>query len=878
MAENRTFSHLIVVGSSAGGIEALTALLSTLPADFAAPIVIAQHLDPTRTSYLGDILARRSTLPVQTVIDVAPQKLEPGVVYVVPSNRDVHISDSEITINQRVDGVPGPTPSIDLLLNTAADAYGERLIAVILSGTGSDGAAGARMVKKAGGTVVIQNPETASYPGMPASLAPNTVDVIANLDRMASVLNDLLSGAEVPKLPEERRELETFLEEVRDRFDIDFNSYKTPTIVRRLQRRIVATDPETLAGYQQYLLSHPEEYNQLISAFLIKVTDFLRDPELYEYLRQHVLPDLIEYARKHGNELRIWSAGCATGEEAYSLAILFADALGNALDLFNVRIFGTDADNNAIAFARRGIYNGAALANLPEEMIARYFTKEEGNYQIKKRVRVLTIFGQHDLGQRAPFPHIDLVMCRNVLIYFTPELQQRTLQLFAYSVRNGGYLVLGKAESPGSMNDFFAPLHTLQKVYRRHGDRLLMPPARLTEPSPTPAHRLGAARRSASMPAVIPNQGKEVQRTRGLQEGAWLKMPVAITVVDRHYDIQSINSLARRYFSVHGPGIGDDLLHLAQGIPHNSLRGAIDHVLRTGAPATIDEFAIEEAATDQPRYLQMVCQPQRTEGEQGPVDMVMIVAHDVTRAVETRRMLEQQLEEARGAVDSTKSTTEARLAEREQLIQRLVDTNRQLLEANQELTSANEELRTTNEEFLLTTEEAQAATEEVETLNEELQATNEELETLNEELQATIEELNTTNDDLNARSLELQAMAQSSVAERARLDAIFASMADAVLVVDSAGHPVQTNAAYDRLFNGHGDAFTPRDIKGKSLPQRETPQQRAARGETFVLLFTLTGEDGAQRRFEASGGPVVDKDGNQQGEVVIIRDVTDRDG
>lgn len=241
---------------------------------------------------------------------------------------------------------------------------------------------------------------------MPLSLAPNTVDIVANLERMGTILRDLIAGVPVPTRPDEKKALEAFLEEVRTRYGLDFNSYKTPTILRRLQRRIVATDTENLEGYIQYLDGHPDEYPQLINAFLIKVTEFFRDPDLFAYLRNEVLPDMISYARARGNEIRIWSVGCATGEEAYSLAILISEALGQELDQFNVRIFATDVDAEAVAFARRGIYPASALTGVPEELINRYFSKDENHFQIKKHVRSLTVFGQHDLGQRGPFPNI----------------------------------------------------------------------------------------------------------------------------------------------------------------------------------------------------------------------------------------------------------------------------------------------------------------------------------------------------------------------------------------------------------------------------------------------------------------------------------------
>ena len=871
MAQERSFTHLVVIGSSAGGVDALTILVSTLRSDFAAPIVIAQHIDPNRPSHLGDILGRRTMLPVRTVAEHEP--LLPGTIYVVPSNRNVYISDSVIEIDQ--DGDTRPKPSVDLLLSSAADVYGEHLIAVILSGTGSDGAAGARAVKKAGGTVIIQNPETASYPGMPLSLAPSTVDIVANVERIGPILSDLLMGVSVPAQPDERQVLEAFLEEVRDRFELDFNSYKRPTVLRRLQRRILATDTENLNGYIQFTQDHPEEYQQLINAFLIKVTEFLRDGELYEFVQKEIVPALITYASRHGNELRIWSAGCATGEEAYSLAIVLLEALGPTIERFNIRIFATDADANAIEFARRGIYPASALARVPEELIAKYFTRDENNFQVRKRVRALTVFGQHDLGQRAPFPHIDMIVCRNVLIYFTSELQQRTLKLFAFSLRDGGYLVLGKAESPGQMNEFFQLVDKIHKVYKREGERILIPPARTHEPLPKPAHRLPLFRRPAGPMDLSPGQ-KEMQRARTSNESIISRLPIGIVLVNRSYDIQMINSAARRFLSIHGTAIGEDFVHLAERVSSAELRSAIDEAFRSGAPAEMGEFVLEDVGSGEPRYYSLACYPQRFERDDGPFEVVMVVVQDITSFALERRGVEQQLESTSAALGEARTTARHDTERREQLVQQLIQTNRQLLEANQGLTSANEELRTTNEEFLLSNEEAQAAIEEVETLNEELQATNEELETLNEELQSTIEELNTTYDDLHARSVELQDLARNSEEERARLAAILGSMADAVLVVDKFGNPLLTNAAFERMFGSAGARLDALDEDGRALPREMTPHYRAAQGESFSMEFTLTDAKGERRWFEANGQPVGDAGSALSVGVLIIRDITER--
>jgi two-component system CheB/CheR fusion protein len=865
--ETTHFSHLVVVGSSAGGIEALSTLVSTLPSEFAAPLVIAQHLDPRRTSRLGEILGRHSTLPVRTVAEV--ERLEPGVVYVVPADRDIEITDHEIRLSSS-DSTRHPKPSIDRLLSSAAEQFGEALIAVILTGTGSDGAAGARAVHTLGGTVVIQDPQSASYPALPLSLAPSTVDIVADLKAIGPLLNDLLTGTYARMKPEEDRVLRSFLEELRERSGIDFSSYKTPTIQRRLQRRLAATGVPDLEQYIRYLQRHPDEYQRLVSSFLIKVTEFFRDPELFSYLRDKLLPELIESARQHGNEVRIWSAGCATGEEAYSLSILVADVLGDELSDFKVRIFATDVDADAIAFARRGVYPASALADVPPHLVDKYFSEIEGAYEVKKLIRGMTVFGQHDLGQRAPFPRIDLALCRNVLIYFTPELQRRALHLFAFSLRESGYLILGKSETTSPLAEHFVLEEPRLKAYRRQGERALIPLTRIKDTAPLMPLRMATHQPS---PTIIElprrHEGDRARQQRERSENLLLHLPLGVAIVNRRYDIQNINVAARRVLGIHGPAIGDDLIHLTQGITSAPLRVAIDETFRSARQVETD--VLESSLPDgQRQFLRVVVYPESNdEVAEGRPETAVVLVLDATHVTERRLDLETQLRQ-----------NEAEQSRASEQAQRLNEVYQRLLDANQELSTANAELRSVNEELLVANEEAQAATEEVETLNEELQATNEELETLNEELQATVEELNTTNDDLQSRSIELQDLAltledqrRTGEAERARLHAVLAGMADAVVLVDSAGTPIVTNESFDRIFAPGARLWL--DARGEPLREEATPQQRAARGETFRMRFGIEDEAGRRRWYEASGQPIHSPN-NQQGGVVVMREVTER--
>ncbi len=847
--------QLVVVGASAGGIDALSTLVATLPRDFPAPVVVAQHLDPRRPSHLPTILGNRSTLPVQLVADHAV--LTPGVVFVVPSNRHVEISDHEVVVTEA--GEAAPRPSVNRLFESASQAFGENLIAVILSGTGSDGAMGARLVKSMGGTVVIQNPETAGFPEMPQSLAPTIVDIVADIDSIGPLLNELVTGSYDSGRPEEDRLLRTFLSDLRDRTGIDFASYKRPTIMRRLQRRMVATNTPKLRDYVRFVHSHPEEFQRLTSSFLIKVTEFFRDSDLFDYLRAEVLPALAQSARRHESELRIWSAGCATGEEAYSIAILASETLGDELDQFNVRIFATDLDSDAVNFARRGIYSPATLANVSPDLIDRYFTEVNGDFEIKKRIRALTVFGQHDLGQRAPFPRIDLALCRNVLIYFTPELQKRALQLFAFSLRENGYLVLGKAESTSPFPEHFVLEQPRLKIYRRHGERVLIPPGRIRDTTPLPPVRVPAGR--APVEQRVRREPVRTPTAAERAETLLLRLPIGVVTVNETYDIQWINNTARRLLGIHTAAVGSDFVHLASRLPSQELRQSIDGAF--GREVSCRIYEVADTAEQGHRFVEVTCQPSPTEDGTAKPEYVTVVVTDATVRIQEERAMAESLEKER-----------RRNSETTEQLGRLSQGYSELMRANEELTSSNAELRSGNEELLVANEEVQAASEEVETLNEELQATNEELETLNEELQATVEELNTTNDDLEARTIELQELASSLEDQRrereaslARLEFVVRDNPVPILVVDARGQRILVNAAFDL-------AFPPEkvleELDGRPLVGPNSIEARTAGNlNGFELVFSTRGSD-SQRSWYAARAVPVSTEGTFVGSVVTF--------
>jgi len=850
-----TDAQLVVIGSSAGGIEALSRVVASLPSDFPAPIVIAQHLDPRRPSHLGEILARHATLPVKLVEEAAP--LEDGVIFVVPSNRLVEITDGHLRLRPAKRGKVAP--SVDLLLETAAAAIGPGLIAVILTGSGSDGSAGAWHVKRAGGTVVIENPATALFPSMPRSISPSLVDATADLDSIGEVLHELLAAGGGQPEGAEGHEFDALLDRIRERSGIDFSTYKDATIIRRLRGRMGATRHSSLAAYSKALENDPEEYAKLISSLLIKVTEFFRDPRVFQHLREEILPTLIDDARRNGRQLRVWSAGCATGEEAYSLAIMVAEAMAGKPDPPELRVFATDIDTAAIAFARRGLYPPAALKKVPAAIRERYFMRSDGGFEVTKAIRSLMIFGEHDLGARAPFPRIDLILCRNVLIYFSLPMQKAALETFGFSLRDNGRLVLGPSETVAALPGPFAEDNTRLRFYRRlSGLPQPLPRHKPVRPPRDPAAPLQAAIRSTRRDVDVATDSMSEAETLLLGLG------LGVVVVDAAYDIKRINTAARRMLGIHGLAFDQDFVHLAEALPSTAMRAAIETALAGRATTTVyeidgaDATDAADAADERSRSVEAVVRPLLRDS--GIVDGAIIELTDVSRAERQRQ---------------TGTRTERRL-------ERATAANRRLARANEELTALVAQLRLANQAMLQSSEEAQSGREEVETLNEEFQATNEELETLNEELTASVEELRVANEDLAARTeeLRLQAVAlgeqkQHAEEEHNRLESVLASLGDAVVAVDHDGRTIATNPAYERFFGGPDVAIRPEDLAGLPLPKAEWPQQRAARGERFRMEFAVNDGDGQRRWFEAVTEPLTNED-RAWGGVVAIRDVSER--
>lgn len=464
---------IVGIGASAGGLEAITQFLKALPPDTGMAFVFVQHLEPRHESMLSTLLQRATQMPVA---DVKPgTRVQSNHLYVIPANADIGIAGGVLGLARRK-ALMGQHLPIDHFFRSLAQDQGARAIGVILSGTASDGTLGMKAIKVEGGITFAQDPETARFDGMPTSaITAGCVDFVLPPQRIANELEKIgrhpyvgLSrfGEDAPVLPGRGEDFLRVFKLLKASSGVDFTFYKKPTIQRRIVRRMALHSLEKLSDYVKYLESNSDEADALYQDILIHVTSFFREPEVFRAFQTRLLPR-VTAAKTPGEPVRLWCAGCSTGEEAYSLAICLLEYLGDKTRLTPVQLFGTDISEQAIEKARLGIYPAAALSQVGPGRLRRFFTKIDGNYQINSSVRDLCVFARHDLTKDPPFSRLDIIACRNVLIYLEPVLQKRVLASFHYALKDSGFLMLGKSETLGGFPDLFSLVDRKAKFFSK---------------------------------------------------------------------------------------------------------------------------------------------------------------------------------------------------------------------------------------------------------------------------------------------------------------------------------------------------------------------------------------------------------------------------
>ncbi|WP_121969068.1 CheR family methyltransferase [Leptolyngbya sp. BC1307] len=732
---------IVSIGASAGGIAACSDLLRALPVDTGMGFVIIQHLAPDSPSMLSQILGRVTAMPVaEATQDV---EVEPDHVYVIPPNKQMTIADGRLQLAPRPSG-PKQFKSIDIFFKSLAEDGDNRAIGIVLSGLDGDGAQGLKAIKQADGIAFTQTQNTAQYGSMPNSaVETGLVDFILSPVEIARQLTSIAQHPYVSRpVPqafpsiESDSSAEAGLSAVyallRAATGIDFSQYKRATFERRMARRMALHRLNTVEAYAEYLQDHPAEVKALYHDVLITVTSFFRDPEAFVFLQETVFPSLIEQKGLESS-IRIWVAGCSTGQECYSIAIALFEYLSEQNLNLSIQIFGTDVSEEAISIARQGIYAENQVAGVSPERLQRFFTQTEGRYQISKAVRELCVFARQTLGNDPPFSNIDLISCRNVMIYFAPALQQRVLAVFHYSLNAGGQLWLGSSESVGETSKLFAVVDKKHKVYSRdtaanqiNFDFVTSDYSALT----ATATAKGEPAAAASSHSNVQRQADQIVLSR--------YAPVGI-VINEQLDI------------LHFRGDTSAYLRPAPGEPSFSLLKMVQPGLLLELRSAIDEAKTQRVASRRER-LQIENNPRYIHIEVTPIRNPLSKERSYLVLFEEGALIASVAAEPSEPGGEPSPPASAEIARFKQELaaarQELLDTQAYLQATIEEHDATNQQLTTANEEILSSNEELQSTNEELQTAKEEIQAANEELTTTNEELQSRNADARSTNDDL----------------------------------------------------------------------------------------------------------------------------------
>ncbi len=719
-ADHANSDFLVVgMGGSAGSIPAFREFFRNVPGDSGMAYVVILHLSPEYESRLAEVLQSSAVIPVTQVrnaVEIAPDR-----VYVIPPNKSMALNDGTLVVSD-ITGYEERRAPVDIFFRTLADTHDARAVCVVLSGSGADGSMGLRRVKEYNGLVLVQDPTEAEFGEMPRnSIATGLVDFIIPVAQMPGKImsyRDQLGSTPIVRgehADEDAKALLDVFTLLRIRTGHDFTNYKRATVLRRIERRLAVREISSLPDYARYMREKPEESEALLRELLISVTNFFRDKSSFDRLEELVVPKLLD-GKTGEDHLRVWVAGCATGEEAYSLAMVLADAAAHLTSTPDIQIFATDLDEDAIARARNGFYSLAETADVPPERLRRYFIKEPDGFRVRRELRELVLFAHHNLIKDPPFSHLDLVSCRNVLIYLNRTAQQRAMEVLHFALDPGGYLFLGTAETADGASQLFSMVDKESHIYRsRNVARVvtLQPPAQLTVASDLRNTAATGGNREARPPRFAPLDLHQ----RLLEEYAAPSL-----VVDEQHNIVHLSESAGRYLQF---AAGDASLNLLQ-VVRTELRMDLRTALFQAAQkrTTVATRPVVVNTGERSETVNVVVRPTLREGD--PARGFFLVL----------------FEEAGDSVE-VYSVTEVSDAE---------PAARQLEE---ELIRVKAQMRLTIEQYEVQAEESKAANEELQAINEELRSTAEELETSQEELQSVNEELQTVNQELKVKIDEI---------------------------------------------------------------------------------------------------------------------------
>jgi two-component system CheB/CheR fusion protein len=722
---------VVGIGASAGGLAAIEQFLAAMPPDTESGMafVIVQHLDPDHKSILLDLIQKYTRMQAFKIED--GMRVQPNCVYVIPPKKDLAFLHGMLHLMEP-SAPRGLRLPIDYFFRSLAADQHERAICIVLSGTGSDGTLGLKAIKGEGGMAMVQSPESASYDGMPGSaIATGLVDYILPPGKMPEQLISFAQHAfDLHKMPVTdlvptiTDSFEKVFILLRSKTGHDFSQYKKNTILRRIQRRMVVTQVDSVENYTRYLQANPLEVETLFRELLIGVTNFFRDTKAFEAIGEKVIPHLFE-GKPPGGSVRVWVPACSTGEEAYSLAILLKEHADSLKKEHMVQVFATDIDDHAIEKGRAGLYTESIAADVSQGRLAQFFTQETNSYRIRKSIRDLVVFAKQDIIKDPPFSKVDMISCRNLLIYMEPKLQKKIIPMFYYALNRDGYLFLGTSETISEFVDLFSIVDKRWKLYQRRSD---VPPRVAYSPYVPPL--LTAARTPRHAQPDVKAGKSDI---RELAERALLDEYItACAVINADYEVLYVHGHTGRY------------LELAPGEPSLNLLKMAREELRPALAAAVRKAMAQKTAV---RYNGL-----RVKADEDTL-LVNLLVQPVAKPESATGLLMIIFEEVLPEDHPVADTAQGEAADKERRISELehaLSTTKEYFQATtEELETSNEELKSTNEEMQSSNEELQSTNEELETSREELQSVNEELVTVNTELQKKIEELAQVNNDMN---------------------------------------------------------------------------------------------------------------------------------
>jgi len=719
-------TRVVGLGASAGGLEPLEQFLAHVPANSGLAYIVVQHMDPMHKAMLGELLQRSTAMPVREATQA--QRVEPNRVYVIPPNAELTVVGGMLHLAESMQP-RGMRLPIDVLFASLARDQGERAVGVVLSGMGSDGLMGLQAIKTQGGLTLAQQPESAQFDSMPKSaIAAGCVDIVAPPDelpgRILSVVGPASSAAVAPPPDDAGRDhstLSAILELLHQRSKRDLSLYKSSTQVRRIERRMAVHGLDTMPAYEAFLRENPQELDLLFKEMLIGVTSFFRDAAVWQELKDEVLPVLLARRAGERRQLRAWVVGCSTGEEAYSLAMVFKEVAGTKPDYaaIGLQIFATDLSADAIAVARKGVYPASIAHDVSPERLARFFSAHAGDYLVEKGLREMVLFAQHDVILDPPFTRLDVLSCRNLMIYFSSSLQQRLVPLFHYSLTPGGVLLLGGSETVGRAQSMFASVEPKSRTYWRSdngaGPGTVHFPIHRRSPSPTKAQESNVSPTSAA-PANLQSLADQVLLNAF--------SPPAV-LVNEGGDVVYISGRTGKYLEP-AAGKANWNIHV---MARPGIRAQLAVALRT---ALLEKKTVELRGLrlDEAEEAMVDITVQGIQEPKALDSMAMIVFRDVAAPSARGRR-----KRAAGAIDPA-------------IGEELIRAQEEVRALRQEKHASQEELQASNEELQSTNEELQSANEELTTSKEEAQSMNEELQTINAELQSKLDDLALAQSDM----------------------------------------------------------------------------------------------------------------------------------